>query len=610
MRNTRVAASGAEQMTSTNSPPAGISGEAITLRICGGERDGQIVRLTSEKCSIGARPGCTLRLRRRGVQPVHCLLLRGPGGVFVRRWSPDTLLNGRTFLDAPLSPADRLRCGPIEFELVGEPEPSKRETAAPSDTASAQRESAELDAERLALQRQRDEWLAERKDADEQLAELTARVERQLNDLRARQDAVRLEQQQWQVEMAAARTAADEQRLAAEREQQARWTRQEHLLAERLREFETSRNAFESTHLSFEIERKQWEEHRRQAEQELAALHQALDRDRRELESMHAQWDAQRQQVESHWAENQVEVDQQRAEIEAQKLVLRAQHDAMVEHRRHDPWEEPMRTCRPAHDATPDDPAYSSPGIAADDPTAHAPSDDEVFARLRAMSLLKDEGPHDQWPESATGEPPAALQEAVPELEPASPVATSDDSEPSIEEYMSALMNRVGGNSARSGASARAESSKPGPEPESPIAAAQPDAAEQPPAAEPVRAPRKQVFERPTDLAAMRELANFSLKTALSSHSTRRSAMRALGKAFISVFAFVTAFVAWSFAAPDSAVAQFALPSSILLGILFAVHSVTMALRISRGQLAAKKAATKPNSAEATDREHPAPPNA
>ena len=36
----------------------------------------------------------------------------------VRRWSPDTLLNGCQFTDAPLNPGDRLSIGPIELEVV------------------------------------------------------------------------------------------------------------------------------------------------------------------------------------------------------------------------------------------------------------------------------------------------------------------------------------------------------------------------------------------------------------------------------------------------------------------------------------------------------------
>ncbi len=37
----------------------------------------------------------------------------------VRSWHPDTRLNGRPFADARLAAGDRLRVGPIEFEVLG-----------------------------------------------------------------------------------------------------------------------------------------------------------------------------------------------------------------------------------------------------------------------------------------------------------------------------------------------------------------------------------------------------------------------------------------------------------------------------------------------------------
>ena len=49
---------------------------------------------------------------------VHCFIVRGPGGTFVRRWSPDTRLNGQPFRDAALHAGDRLSLGPVELEVV------------------------------------------------------------------------------------------------------------------------------------------------------------------------------------------------------------------------------------------------------------------------------------------------------------------------------------------------------------------------------------------------------------------------------------------------------------------------------------------------------------
>ena len=90
----------------------------LVLHVCGSTRDGQIIRLRSPKCTVGSGPRCTLRLAAGGVAPLHCLILRGPAGAVVRRWSADTRLNGQAFTDAELVPGDRLSIGSIELEVL------------------------------------------------------------------------------------------------------------------------------------------------------------------------------------------------------------------------------------------------------------------------------------------------------------------------------------------------------------------------------------------------------------------------------------------------------------------------------------------------------------
>ncbi len=90
----------------------------LVLRICGSQREGQIVRLRSAKCTIGSGEHCTLRVRARGVEPLHCVLIRKAARTVVRRWAKDTRLNGASFTDASLNRGDRLSIGPIEFEVL------------------------------------------------------------------------------------------------------------------------------------------------------------------------------------------------------------------------------------------------------------------------------------------------------------------------------------------------------------------------------------------------------------------------------------------------------------------------------------------------------------
>ena len=90
----------------------------LVLRICGSPRAGQTIRLASTKCTIGSGEHCTLRIRARGVQPLHCILIRKAARTVVRRWATDTRLNGASFSDAPVDAGDRLTIGPIEFEIL------------------------------------------------------------------------------------------------------------------------------------------------------------------------------------------------------------------------------------------------------------------------------------------------------------------------------------------------------------------------------------------------------------------------------------------------------------------------------------------------------------
>ncbi|MGQ9822134.1 MAG: FHA domain-containing protein [Thermogutta sp.] len=86
------------------------------FRVCGSSQEGREVRLHSARISIGSAEGCTLRIRARGVQPVHCLVVYGRKRTVVRRTHPATLLNDRPFSDAELRHGDRLRVGPVVLE--------------------------------------------------------------------------------------------------------------------------------------------------------------------------------------------------------------------------------------------------------------------------------------------------------------------------------------------------------------------------------------------------------------------------------------------------------------------------------------------------------------
>ncbi|MFO7902855.1 MAG: hypothetical protein ACQESR_06780 [Planctomycetota bacterium] len=93
----------------------------LILKVHSSEHRGRILRIHSPKCTIGSHASCTLRLLCAGVRPFHCMILRGRAGVFIRRLSPNTSLNGAGFTEGWLQPGDLLNLGPIELEVLPTP---------------------------------------------------------------------------------------------------------------------------------------------------------------------------------------------------------------------------------------------------------------------------------------------------------------------------------------------------------------------------------------------------------------------------------------------------------------------------------------------------------
>ncbi|MCA9271240.1 MAG: hypothetical protein KDA41_22310, partial [Planctomycetales bacterium] len=96
----------------------GAARRELTLRMQSGDGPQRVLRLPHDKFSIGADASCAVRLDSSAFHPVHCFILRGKAGVVVRRWAPDTRLNGRVFQDALLAQGDRLSVGPVDFDVL------------------------------------------------------------------------------------------------------------------------------------------------------------------------------------------------------------------------------------------------------------------------------------------------------------------------------------------------------------------------------------------------------------------------------------------------------------------------------------------------------------
>ncbi len=300
-------------------PSPDVAAGDLLLRICNSWRQGQMVRLKSAKCTVGSGPRCTLRLRARGVSPLHCLILRGPATTVVRRWAADTRLNDQSFADAVLSPGDRLSIGSIELEVVSigatsvEPKPladRPRQSAGQIDLpAMLQRQALEEEQHRL------DELAANLQQYEASLASDAERYHAQRTDVEAQRQAIDQERQQWQAERDEARRQLDEQRND---------------LAARLADFQARENVLAE-------ERRQWETERSQDASQVATEGERLNARQAELNAERHSFEQQQQQWQAERDEARRQLDEQRNELAARLADFQARENVLAEERRQ--WE-------------------------------------------------------------------------------------------------------------------------------------------------------------------------------------------------------------------------------------------------------------------------------
>ncbi len=272
---------------------------ALGLRICGGEYDGRIVRLVSRKCTIGSSRQCTLRLVARGVEPFHCLIVRGMHGMAIRRWSRETRLNGRMFLDSPLHVGDRVGIGSLELEVVeGSYPPTEPAVDAPPLGSTeldelrvriaALHEQLVQQTQTLAEERSRNEDLAsqssrqahqheEAQQTIEQLRRLHDEANQRLANLQNEQTA---SLQQWQIERAELETQLD---LLRNQAAEALSKLADQVAGEKAQAEETAkrRETWEATHAQLNSElaevRQAWDNERLALQEQLRALREEHD---------------------------------------------------------------------------------------------------------------------------------------------------------------------------------------------------------------------------------------------------------------------------------------------------------------------------------------------
>ncbi|MFV1964037.1 MAG: FHA domain-containing protein [Pirellulaceae bacterium] len=325
--------------------------EGLRLRIRGTERDGQILRINSPRCTFGGAPTCTVRLRSPGVRPVHCLIIHSDGQTTVRNLSPNNALNNAPFHESPLRVGDRLRLGAIEFEVLSyfESQASRQDGSRQRMQTNPPRQEQTNHGflERIErLEQQLATYTGRNEDPDALIIEPPAtatgfhqaieQLTQQIADDRERR---LIDQQAWEAEkqrlnVDLARSAEQLSVLAselAEQQQRQDETEQERRrVSDQLAELEEAQGRWIQEREAVDAEYRQAREDalqvQRQLEAELAdrrARLSNLERDAEDRQQRQAEWEVIRDQLEADRNQLQQAIEEHAAQIE----LLRAQHE-------------------------------------------------------------------------------------------------------------------------------------------------------------------------------------------------------------------------------------------------------------------------------------------
>lgn len=329
---------------STTQPNHDVQLGPLVLRMSGHEWPERVVRLESPKCTIGSDRGCTLQLDVPGVHPVQCLIIRGRRRTVVRRWSPNTLLNGSVFVDAELRQGDRLGIGPIEMEVLEanplpeRPQPPKSQEI--QNTPANHNITRQLNLARREGRRRAKGLLAELRGARNEIKQLRGQLDEQHQQIESRRAV--LEERQRQVERQEAELEEDRRQVEAHRAELD--VRQTEFEQHRQQGDQTRRDIEESRHVEheqipsdasaestaqtnaaraeLEAERERFENEKRQWETEVKAHKNEWERQQHELEEQRRLRNAKHMEVESRLSDWERELDARQADLEKQRLAV------------------------------------------------------------------------------------------------------------------------------------------------------------------------------------------------------------------------------------------------------------------------------------------------
>src|SRR5579884_2886626 len=172
---------------------------------------------------IGRDPLCEFHLNVDGVKPLHCAIVHGRTGFFLRDLGGDsgTLVNGEAVRETPLQDGDVLTIGPFEFSL------SLPATDEPASAATNQAErdalriqAAAVAAQQAELAEQEAQLRQRRKALERQKEQLAAHLEERRQQLLQLREQARQDRAALKAETEAARRQNEEVRTALNRERE------------------------------------------------------------------------------------------------------------------------------------------------------------------------------------------------------------------------------------------------------------------------------------------------------------------------------------------------------------------------------------------------------
>jgi len=510
----------------------------LVLRIRGGSRDGQVISLGSQKCTVGSGPYCTLRLNAFGVRPIHCMIIRGEVRTIVRRWAPDTRLNGRAFTDSDLVAGDRLSIGPIEFDVVETPsvplvERPKNESGVAKD-ASHPKPPKELDS-CLSLIKKRGydrakRLITELRAARERLKELQEGQQNWTEQKNAFDDRCRSfeqEQERWQQrcdesesqlrrrsqELDSIEKEMELQLCAFKAEQQefeSRRSETDRGASEQLDSIETQLAEIESRWRSFEQEQERWQQRCDESESQLMCRSEQLDARQREIDL------------------KQEAIEEERRELESGRKSLDEERQQWLSER------ESFETQKTGAESCGDEAGFSKPVDGSPNSTAEIfnrlglqlPSDDEEEGEERASHRREDQ----------------SVRQPLPDQE---QERSGCDDEGSIDSYMNQLLNRVQNikSDTKPGDAefqSRESTQDPVARPHDEVTNSLPKFKSEKNREMADLSPRTVAPEKTAGLSVLRELAKVSADSAINTHSKKVLSQATRGKLIVSIVAVVT----------------------------------------------------------------------